>query len=389
MKIGLCYETVLPARGGCEHYIGDLARRLAKDHHEVHLFACRWEAASLPPGTIYHQIPTVRGPRFLRPYRFAKRVLQALHDHPVDVSIGFDKTWGQSILYPQGGLHSASRRQNLLKYPSAGKRLIARLMRVFDPTSYTFRWIEKKQYLSAPRPLVIVNSKMVQRHFQEILGFPADAVRVIYSSIDPERFHCEEREQVRQRVRQQLNIPPTAPVGLFVGMNYRLKGLQQLLNAVKEAPESLGYHQLVIGGSKFQGYQEQATKLGIAHRVHFLGFQADPKDYFFASDFLTHPTFYDPCSLVALEALGCGLPVITTQYNGASEFIQPGKNGTVIADPHDAPTLGQAIADFCQPTLLPERKQAAEESARGWTFENHYQQILEVIEQAASKVLSK
>ena len=49
----------------------------------------------------------------------------------------------------------------------------------------------------------------------------------------------------------------------------------------------------------------------------FLGHRADPKDAYFAADFLVHPTFYDPCSLVALEALACGLPVITTRYNGA------------------------------------------------------------------------
>jgi UDP-glucose:(heptosyl)LPS alpha-1,3-glucosyltransferase len=41
MDIALCYESVLPARGGCEHYISDLARRLARDGHAVHLYACR------------------------------------------------------------------------------------------------------------------------------------------------------------------------------------------------------------------------------------------------------------------------------------------------------------------------------------------------------------
>ena len=47
MDIALCYESVLPARGGAETYIGDLARRLARDGHAVHLYACRWNASSL------------------------------------------------------------------------------------------------------------------------------------------------------------------------------------------------------------------------------------------------------------------------------------------------------------------------------------------------------
>ncbi len=39
MNIAFCHESVLPQRGGCETYIADLARRLAQDEHELHLFA--------------------------------------------------------------------------------------------------------------------------------------------------------------------------------------------------------------------------------------------------------------------------------------------------------------------------------------------------------------
>jgi len=41
-----------------------------------------------------------------------------------------------------------------------------------------------------------------------------------------------------------------------------------------------------------------------------------------------HPTFSDHCSLVVLEALACGRPVITTAQNGAAELIEPGKQGS-------------------------------------------------------------
>ena len=70
MDIALCYESVLPARGGAETYLGDLARRLARDGHAVHLYACRWDAAALPPSTHFHRLDVPAGPRFLRPWRF-------------------------------------------------------------------------------------------------------------------------------------------------------------------------------------------------------------------------------------------------------------------------------------------------------------------------------
>ncbi len=116
MHVGLCYEVVKPARGGCEHYISDLARRLARDGHTVHLFASEWDAAALPATTVYHAIRSPVGPRWIRPWKFASACLNALKAHPVDVSLGFDKTFDQDILYPQGGVYNASRANNLLKH---------------------------------------------------------------------------------------------------------------------------------------------------------------------------------------------------------------------------------------------------------------------------------
>ena len=73
---------------------------------------------------------------------------------------------------------------------------------------------------------------------------------------------------------------------------------------------------LVGPGNDRQHLAELARSLGIAERVRFAGHCPDMRNAYFAADFLVHPTFYDPCSLVVLEALACGLPVITTACNG-------------------------------------------------------------------------
>src|SRR5947199_1283705 len=99
MNLAFCYESVLPARGGCGTYIADLARRLVADGHEVHLYACRWDADALPTATVYHPLPAPRGPRFLRPWRFSEACTRELANARYQVSVGFDKTWGQDVLY--------------------------------------------------------------------------------------------------------------------------------------------------------------------------------------------------------------------------------------------------------------------------------------------------
>ena len=66
------------SRGGCETYIADLARRLAADGHDVHLYARRWDASALPAALTIHRIRVPRVPRFLRPWIFGAACRRAL-----------------------------------------------------------------------------------------------------------------------------------------------------------------------------------------------------------------------------------------------------------------------------------------------------------------------
>ena len=166
-------------------------------------------------------------------------------------------------------------------------------------------------------------------------------------------------------------------VGLFAAMNYRLKGLASLLEAFALATGT-NARLVVVGNPNFARYEGQARRLGIADRVSFLGHRSDPKDCYFAADYLVHPTFYDPCSLVALEALACGLPVITTRYNGASELLTSLVDGIIIDTPHNLLALASAMTRMHDRGFLREASAAARLTGARWTFEHHYRALLEV-----------
>ncbi len=384
MNIAFCYEHVLPARGGCGTYISDLARRLVADRHEVHLYACTWDADALPEEVHYHGLPTPRGPRFSRPWRFGAACLKALDGAGHDVTVGFDKTWGQDVLYPQGGLHAASVEHNLHKYAGRMTRKLVRLARWFDLAHWSYTALEEKQYLGSVRPLIVVNSEMVARHFRRHYQVNPDALRVVRSAINPDRFVESDRLRQRHERREEWGIAPQETVGLFVAMNYRLKGLDPLLHAVSRLPAA-PFRLLVVGHPKTAGYERLARRLGIAERVCFLGPRRDVRQCYFAADFLVHPTFYDPCSLVALEALACGLPVITSRYNGASELLNPPNEGYVINDPHDHVQLAWYMEQLLDPARRAACGQAARRTGSQWTFEHHYRQLLGVFTEAAAR----
>ena len=392
MNIALCYENVVPSRGGCETYIADLARRLLADRHEVHLYVCRWDAAALPAAIQYHALPRVQGLRFLRPWRFGRMCLEALAHTRHDVSVGFDKTWGQDVLYPQGGLHAATTAHNRLKFAHRWTRALVRGFKWFEPAHWSFTRLERRQYLTTPPPRIVVNSHMVREHFERYLGISGSEVRVVRSAIDPNRFVEQDRPRRRVEWRQRWDLGPHDVVALMAAMNYRLKGLEPLLYSVRrllDRPELRGaapsFRLLVAGNRHIQAWERLAQRLRLDGHVRFVGHCPDMRNAYFAADFLVHPTFYDPCSLVVLEALACALPVITTRYNGVSELLHPPEEGYVVADPHDHAHLAWCMAQLLDPQRRAACAHAARRTAAAWTFEHHYRQLLDVFTEAAAR----
>ena len=385
MNIAFCYDSVLPSRGGCETYIASLARRLAVDGHEIHVYARRWDASALPAGTHYHPIVLPSCPRFLRPWFFAAACRRELAAGGRQVTVGFDKLPGLDVFYPQGGLGAATADHNLLKYRSPLLRRVLRVCKVFDPAHLSFLALERRQYLGRPRPLIVAISEMVRGHFHRYLGLDAGDLRLVRLATDPERFEARDRPRRRVEWRDKWGATPNDVVALFAGMNYRLKGLEPLLHAVGRVWRDRPFLLLVVGSPKTAEWERLARRLGVADRVRFGGYCSDMRNAYFAADFFVHPTFYDPCSNVVLEAMACGLPVVTSRYNGACELLHPPQEGYVIDDPHDHERLAACLTQLLDPARRTACAQAARRTAAQWTFEHHYRQMLAVFAEAAAR----
>jgi UDP-glucose:(heptosyl)LPS alpha-1,3-glucosyltransferase len=116
---------------------------------------------------------------------------------------------------------------------------------------------------------------------------------------------------------------------------------------------------VVAGGGRPAPFARQIRQLGLDDSVRFLGNVPDSVAVYRAGDVYIQPTYYDPCSLVVLEAMACGLPSITTTINGASELMTPAM-GEVIDHPTNLAALRQAMTRF-----LDDRERAtAGEAAR-------------------------
>ncbi len=179
---------------------------------------------------------------------------------------------------------------------------------------------------------------MVKRHLEEFHHVPRQQIHVVPNAIDPKRLAVSQPGAVRCAFRNRLGLEPGDLAGLFVGHNFALKGLKPLDRGPGRPPEPkserAGRFILLVCGSGEPGpFRRLARRLGLKDTVHFLGFYPDVETCYWSSDFFVQPTYYDPCSLVVLEALACGLPVITTAQNGASELMTDGVEGYVLTAP--------------------------------------------------------
>ena len=104
--------------------------------------------------------------------------------------------------------------------------------------------------------------------------------------------------------------------------------------------------------------------------------------YYAAADVYVHPTFYDPCSLVVLEAAASGLPVITTLANGASDLLHDGLDSVLLSDPGDAEELARQMQRLGDGPLRRAMGAAARRTALEHTLAHNVDQILAVYQEA-------
>lgn len=166
---------------------------------------------------------------------------------------------------------------------------------------------------------------------------------------------------------------------LFVGHNFRLKGLHCLLRALSSAERRGLQADLTVAGGGANGeFKALAGSLNLASQVHFCGpvSEAEVGELYRSSDALLHPTFSDHCSLVVLEALASGLPVITTRQNGAAELMVSDRQGFIVEDPRDIDALAAALLRLQDREKLADIREAALALRPRLDFADHARGVL-------------
>jgi glycosyltransferase involved in cell wall biosynthesis len=172
------------------------------------------------------------------------------------------------------------------------------------------------------------------RHFER-LGFQRSSLVFSPYCVDVSVFECDElaRERLRTPTRQKLGISSDDFVVLFSGKLSERKGVDLLVDALKQLPASLRARifLLVLGDGKLRAGLEAAVACEPRLRADFAGFrnQRELSPYFHASDVLVLPSRYgETWGLVVNDALHHGVPAICSDSVGCvPDLIETGKTG--------------------------------------------------------------
>ncbi|HET7458547.1 MAG TPA: glycosyltransferase [Gemmatimonadaceae bacterium] len=192
---------------------------------------------------------------------------------------------------------------------------------------------------------VVANSRATADAFVAAGGL-ANRVRVVHNGIEPAPFlgACNDGS-----LRAELKIPAAAPLLGVFGRLSPWKGQHVLLEALPQLPTS---HAVFVGAPLFgeDAYaarlRADAESLGVADRVHFLGFRSDVPRLTRAVDVVVHTsTAPEPFGRVLVEGMLAGRPVIATAAGGALEIVRDGETGLLVP-PGDADALADAVASL-------------------------------------------
>jgi UDP-glucose:(heptosyl)LPS alpha-1,3-glucosyltransferase len=337
MKIALSFPGC-HRRGGVERIVLEAARFLDGRGHEVHVFANEWDAGDSTTVRFRH-VPMWRFPGFLQPLSYQKNATRLIAAEPFD-AIG---TFGCEC--PFGGVHWAQsvhrawlqRSQSMRPPWSAG-----RIRQQLNPLHPVLLRLERAHFGERNYRKVIVTTPEVKADLARLYNVPGADVGLVPNGFSPAEFNPATRQQRRAKMRSRLGLASDTMALLFVANELDRKGLTPLLGALRRLKRA-DVKLLVVGRPDVRQVRARAAAAGVEGQVIACGATSDVAGFHAAADLFVLPTQYEAFCLAILEALGSGLPVVTTDVPGARDAIQEGVNGLLVRDPLSDEELATAL----------------------------------------------
>ena len=358
MSIVMVSRRVHPAHGpgGMERKVFDLATRLPGAGVSVELFTetpadldrARATAEAMPGGVVVHWVPgrwlpigdrrgTVVVDRITNYPMWAKRaarwVLASRDEPPAVIHAHGLAAWGFVGLDVPAPLVMSVEGLEEFEMPAGLKRV------GYGP----FR--RRMRAAAAAADRVVATDTALQPVVERRLGVAVAEQAMIPNAVDVEACRRLADPERAAAVLGRLGAATAQPLFVSVGRLQANKGFHVMARALQRASADLpqGWAWVVVGDGPERAAIETAAE-SIAGQVHFAGrlSDADLHSVVASADWFVHPTLFEGSSIVTLEAMAHGVPVVASNAGGVPDKVIDGESGFLVP-PGDSEALAEAL----------------------------------------------
>lgn len=152
-------------------------------------------------------------------------------------------------------------------------------------------------------------------------------------------------KEEQNNIRAELKLKDEDFIVLSVGELNKNKNQKVIIKALAELNDSNIHYILCGKGDEEQNLRTLCQKLSISNNVHFLGYRTDVVDICAQANVFVMPSLREGLPVASLEAMYCGLPLITSNIRGLVDIMKDGVTG-YLCNPCDEKAFAKAIKDL-------------------------------------------
>jgi len=178
---------------------------------------------------------------------------------------------------------------------------------------------------------IITVSKETEYIFEKNYGFNRNKLKTIYNGVDLNKIERLKEEKISEY--EDIFNNEKILKFIIVGRLFDVKGHKYLIEAFSKVKIEIPNSKLIIiGDGPLREYLENLTReKNLENDILFLGYRQNPFKYIAKSDIFTLSSKYEGLPMVLIEALACGIPIISTNCKtGPKEVLDNGRYGILV-----------------------------------------------------------
>lgn len=325
--------------GGMQRSMLRIAQECIARGHRVDIFTGRWEGDK-PPALTVNVFKLRAFTNHGRNDELAVRFHQAADSGGYDCLVGFTKIPGLDIYYAGD--------------PCLAAKLAATKPGFFRylPRYRAFLRQEAEVFRAGKNTEILLIAHQEKDKFTHYYSTENERFHLLPPGIDRDRLLGQiPDQQQRQTLRKEFGIGKEQRLILNVGSGFRTKGIDRAIRALSALPGELRAMSrlVVVGKGKPAPYHRLARKLGVGDQVIFAGARTDVARFYYSADILIHPAYTENTGTTLIEAMICGLPVLTTGNCGFAHHIVQAQAGLICPMPFEQETLNRLLVEMLDP----------------------------------------